>query len=204
MTLEEVLAVARLGAEQGCTEALFTLGDKPELLYPVAAAELAGMGYASTLEYVAAAAAAVMRETGLLPHINAGEAGAGGGGDAGRCRAGDSTGRQVKDDRHDCCVHCAAWGTLCAGVMGREDVRLLKSVSASQGLMLESTLPALLLPGGAHHNCPDKVGDSKSMGSRARRLPCSSLSLSTVQLLARKKALPLFWEADCDGIYMYG
>lgn len=47
-------------------------GDKPELLYPVAAAELAAMGYGSTLEYVAAAAAAVMRETGLLPHINAG------------------------------------------------------------------------------------------------------------------------------------
>lgn len=48
-------------------------GDKPELLYPEAAAELAGMGHASTLDYVAAAAAAVMRETGLLPHINAGE-----------------------------------------------------------------------------------------------------------------------------------
>ena len=47
-------------------------GDKPELLYPEAAAELAAMGYGSTLEYVAAAAAAVMRETGLLPHINAG------------------------------------------------------------------------------------------------------------------------------------
>ena len=72
MTLEEVLAVARMGAEQGCTEALFTLGDKPELAYTEAAAELAAMGYASTLEYVAAAAAAVLAETGLLPHVNAG------------------------------------------------------------------------------------------------------------------------------------
>ena len=53
-------------------QALFTLGDKPELAYSEAAAELAGMGYASTLDYVAAAAEAVVKETGLLPHINAG------------------------------------------------------------------------------------------------------------------------------------
>jgi FO synthase len=51
--------------------------------------------------------------------------------------------------------------------MGREDLRRLKAVSASQGLMLESTSPALLLPGGAHLNCPDKVGTS--MGRRRRR-----------------------------------
>lgn len=50
-------------------------GDKPELLYPEAAAELASLGYASTLDYVAAAAGAVLRETGLLPHINAGAMG---------------------------------------------------------------------------------------------------------------------------------
>lgn len=48
------------------------VGDKPELLYPEAAAELAAMGYSSTLEYVQAAAAAVLQETGLIPHINAG------------------------------------------------------------------------------------------------------------------------------------
>lgn len=48
------------------------LGDKPELLYPATAAELAAMGYGSTLEYVAAAAAAVLADTGLIPHINAG------------------------------------------------------------------------------------------------------------------------------------
>lgn len=47
-------------------------GDKPELLYPEAAAELAAMGYSSTLEYVEAAAAAVLAETGLMPHVNAG------------------------------------------------------------------------------------------------------------------------------------
>lgn len=47
-------------------------GDKPELLYPEAAAELRSMGHETTLSYVAAAAAAVLRETGLLPHVNAG------------------------------------------------------------------------------------------------------------------------------------
>lgn len=47
-------------------------GDKPELLYPEAAAELAGMGFSSTLDYVEAAAAAVLQQTGLIPHINAG------------------------------------------------------------------------------------------------------------------------------------
>ncbi|KAK9805644.1 hypothetical protein WJX72_009860 [[Myrmecia] bisecta] len=72
MTLEEILEVARAGAQQGCTEALFTLGDKPELLYPEAAAELRSLGFTTTLEYVAEAAKVVMRQTGLLPHINAG------------------------------------------------------------------------------------------------------------------------------------
>jgi hypothetical protein len=55
-------------------------GDKPELLFPEAAAELAAMGFSSTLEYVEAAAGAVLRETGLLPHINAGRAGSRDGG----------------------------------------------------------------------------------------------------------------------------
>jgi hypothetical protein len=52
MTLQEVLEVARAGAEAGCSEALFTLGDKPEERWPEAAAELRAMGYSSTLEYV--------------------------------------------------------------------------------------------------------------------------------------------------------
>jgi FO synthase len=56
MTLEEVLAVAEMGASQGCTEALFTLGDKPELKWPEAAAELKEMGFLSTIEYVQHAA----------------------------------------------------------------------------------------------------------------------------------------------------
>ena len=69
---DEVLAIARDGAAAGCREALFTLGDKPELRYRAARDELARLGYATTLDYLHAMAALVLRETGLLPHINAG------------------------------------------------------------------------------------------------------------------------------------
>ncbi len=72
MTIAEVLAVARAGAAAGCHEALFTLGERPELRYPLAARWLAANGYSSTIEYLVAAAAAVRDETGLLPHANAG------------------------------------------------------------------------------------------------------------------------------------
>ncbi|KAG2425571.1 hypothetical protein HXX76_013614 [Chlamydomonas incerta] len=114
MTLEEVLQVAELGAAAGCSEALLTLGDRPELAWPgPAGGELAGMGYGSTLEYVEAAAEAVYRRTGLLPHIN-------------------------------------------AGVMTEAELSRLKRVSASQGLMLESTCLDLLQPGAAHDGCSSK------------------------------------------------
>ena len=69
---DEVLAIARAGASAGCREALFTLGDKPELKYEVARRALAELGYRTTVEYLAAMCALVLRETGLLPHINPG------------------------------------------------------------------------------------------------------------------------------------
>src|SRR5437899_2729641 len=72
MPLEEVLAIARAGAAAGCHEALFTLGDKPELRYRVAREELATLGVETTLDYLARAARAVLDETGLLPHLNPG------------------------------------------------------------------------------------------------------------------------------------
>ncbi|MFC5063868.1 7,8-didemethyl-8-hydroxy-5-deazariboflavin synthase CofG [Actinomycetospora atypica] len=72
MELDEVLAIAREGAEQGCTEALFTLGDRPEARWRAAGEWLAARGYSSTIDYVRAAAAAVLAETGLLPHLNPG------------------------------------------------------------------------------------------------------------------------------------
>ncbi|MFZ2344680.1 MAG: 5-amino-6-(D-ribitylamino)uracil--L-tyrosine 4-hydroxyphenyl transferase CofH, partial [Candidatus Microthrix parvicella] len=70
--LDEVLALARAGAEAGCHEALFTLGERPELRYPAARAWLDANGYESTVHYVVDAANAVLEETGLLPHANAG------------------------------------------------------------------------------------------------------------------------------------
>ena len=72
MTAGEVLAIAQAGAERGCTEALFTLGDKPELRYKVARDELRALGCDSTLEYLARMAQLVLDETGLLSHLNPG------------------------------------------------------------------------------------------------------------------------------------
>ncbi|MBT4891275.1 MAG: 5-amino-6-(D-ribitylamino)uracil--L-tyrosine 4-hydroxyphenyl transferase CofH [Rhodospirillales bacterium] len=114
MTAEEVLEITRQGQAAGCKEALFTLGDKPELRFRVAADELKQMGYGSTLEYVASMAELVFKETGLLPHIN-------------------------------------------PGVMNSEEMKMLKSVSVSMGLMLESASERLCEKGGPHYGSPDKV-----------------------------------------------
>jgi 7,8-didemethyl-8-hydroxy-5-deazariboflavin synthase CofG subunit len=72
MTPEEVLAVARAGEKLGCTEALFSLGDKPELLFPEMRETLRHLGYKSTLHYLEAMCELVLRETSLLPHPNPG------------------------------------------------------------------------------------------------------------------------------------
>src|SRR6476659_2333030 len=114
MTIDEVLEVARAGEAAGCREALFTLGDKPELRYRAARHELAAMGYESTLDYLAAAAAAVLEETSLLPHLN-------------------------------------------PGVLPRDRFATLKRVSASMGLMLETTSERLSERGGPHFGSPDKL-----------------------------------------------
>ncbi|MBI3686042.1 MAG: 5-amino-6-(D-ribitylamino)uracil--L-tyrosine 4-hydroxyphenyl transferase CofH [Actinobacteria bacterium] len=68
----EVLTIARHGAAAGCHEALFTLGERPELRYPVARSWLTEHGYASTVDYLVAMCQLVLAETGLLPHANAG------------------------------------------------------------------------------------------------------------------------------------
>jgi FO synthase len=114
MTLDEVLAVARAGAAAGCHEALFTLGDKPELRYRVAREELAAFGCGTTLEYLARVAGAVLEETGLLPHLN-------------------------------------------PGVMSLADLRALREVSASMGIMLETASPRLSERGMPHWASPDKL-----------------------------------------------
>ena len=114
MTIDEVLDVARAGEAAGCREALFTLGDQPELRYRAARDELAAMGFESTLDYLAAAAAAVLEHTSLLPHLN-------------------------------------------PGVLPRGRVDTLKRVSASMGLMLETTSARLSERGGPHFGSPDKL-----------------------------------------------
>ncbi|MFW0792037.1 bifunctional FO biosynthesis protein CofGH [Gordonia sp. CPCC 205333] len=72
LEIDEVLDIARRGAELGCKEALFTLGDRPEERWPEAARWLDERGYDSTLQYVRAASIRVLEETGLLPHLNPG------------------------------------------------------------------------------------------------------------------------------------
>jgi FO synthase len=113
LSRDEVLAIARAGAAAGCHEALFTLGDKPELRYRAARDELAALGHPSTLSYLAAMCRAVLDQTGLLSHVN-------------------------------------------PGVMTGDDVAMLRQVSVSQGLMLESSAERLCAAGGVHHGSPDK------------------------------------------------
>ena len=72
LTADEVLAIAKAGETTGCTEALFTLGDKPELRYKAAREELAALGYATTIDYLHAMCARMLKETSLLPHVNPG------------------------------------------------------------------------------------------------------------------------------------
>jgi len=114
LTEDEVLAIARAGAAAGCTEALFTLGDKPELRYKVAREELRALGCSTTIEYLGRVAALVLEETGLLPHLN-------------------------------------------PGVMSRAELEALRPVSASMGIMLETTAERLAERGGPHWASPDKL-----------------------------------------------
>lgn len=72
LTPDEVLAIAEAGREANCKEVLFTLGDKPERRYAAAREQLAELGYASTLDYLASMARLVVERTGLMPHLNPG------------------------------------------------------------------------------------------------------------------------------------
>ncbi|MCC6206171.1 MAG: 7,8-didemethyl-8-hydroxy-5-deazariboflavin synthase CofG, partial [Hyphomicrobiales bacterium] len=114
LSMEQVLEIARRGAAAGCTEALFTLGDKPEMRYRAAREALAELGHASTLDYLLEAAGRTFTETGLMPHLN-------------------------------------------PGLMGLDDLKRLKTVSASMGIMLETISERLSERGGPHFGSPDKV-----------------------------------------------
>ena len=110
MSAADVLKVAKQGARQGCHEALFTLGERPEDRYPIARQWLTDNGYSSTVDYVAAMARMVLVETGLLPHAN-------------------------------------------CGALTADELAVLRPVSPSQGMMIESLNPNLA----CHELAPDKL-----------------------------------------------
>lgn len=114
LSKDAVLAIAEAGRAAGCNEALFTLGDKPELRYRAAREALALAGHSTTLELLEEMAGLVLDETGLLPHLN-------------------------------------------PGVMDAHWVQRLRTVSVSQGIMLESISPRLMERGGPHFGSPDKA-----------------------------------------------
>ena len=113
MSAEEAVSIARQGLAMGCKEALFTLGEKPELRHQAAREALDELGFSTTLEYVAHVAGLVLQQTGLLPHIN-------------------------------------------AGCMTPKEIRMLRKVSASMGIMLESVSARLCEKGQVHYGSPDK------------------------------------------------
>ncbi|HEY83967.1 MAG TPA: 7,8-didemethyl-8-hydroxy-5-deazariboflavin synthase CofG [Chloroflexi bacterium] len=113
LTPDKVLSIARRGAKLGCKEALFSLGEKPEELHPLAREHLAKLGYSSTHQYLRAMCQLVFEETGLIPHAN-------------------------------------------PGVMTYDELNVLRPVTGSMGLMLESVSPRLLEPGQAHFGCVGK------------------------------------------------
>ena len=110
LSADQVLAIAKQGAKSGCHEALFTLGERPELRYDVAAEWLKANGFDSTVHYLHDMAALVLKETGLLPHAN-------------------------------------------AGALYKDELAMLRSVSPSQGMMIESLRDDL----DCHRGAPDKV-----------------------------------------------
>ncbi|MDA9784973.1 5-amino-6-(D-ribitylamino)uracil--L-tyrosine 4-hydroxyphenyl transferase CofH [Gammaproteobacteria bacterium] len=113
LSIEEVIRIAKEGEEKGCHEALFTLGDKPELRYKAARDALAEMGYQTTNEYVAACAKAVLEHTSLIPHLN-------------------------------------------PGCLTEAELDMLKPLSGSMGLMVESLSANLCKKGQPHYGSPDK------------------------------------------------
>ncbi|WP_225673346.1 7,8-didemethyl-8-hydroxy-5-deazariboflavin synthase CofG [Thalassolituus marinus] len=118
LTPDEVMDIVQRGEQLGCKEALFSLGEKPELKYSYARDRLQTLGYSSTVDYLHDVAAQVIDQSYLLPHIN-------------------------------------------AGTLDKDDVRRLKPVAASMGMMLENISRRLLRKGMAHHACPDKVPQAR-------------------------------------------
>jgi FO synthase len=117
-SMDEVVAIARRGRQWGCTEALFTLGEAPEIRHAEAKAWLEAHGYASTIDYVIAASKTVVLETGLLPHAN-------------------------------------------PGAVTADEMKALREVTASQGVMMEQLTDRLLRPGEAHAGAAGKAASAR-------------------------------------------
>ena len=113
MSPKEVITVASAGSKYRCTEALFTLGERPEQRYTEAKTVLHNLGFSTTLEYLRYACEVVIEKTGLLPHAN-------------------------------------------PGTMTKKEMRSLRDVNASMGLMLENVSERLCKPGGPHEKAPSK------------------------------------------------
>jgi FO synthase len=163
LTPDDVVAIAEAGRRQGCKEALFTLGDRPEDRYPVAREWLAERGYHSTLDYVRAMSIKVIEETGLLPHLN-------------------------------------------PGVMSWEDMARLKHVSASMGLMLETSSERLSQKGGPHFGSPDKVPAVRlrTIEDAGRlSIPFTTGILVGIGETLRERAESLFAIRDVDRTYRH-
>jgi FO synthase len=134
LSIEEVVEIARRGREAGCREALFTLGEAPEDRYDVAARWLADHGYASTVDYLVACCRAVVEETGLLPHANAGALSAG---ELASLRAvSASQGMMLESLRPDLAAH--------RGAPDKEPARRLATLEAAGQLAIPFTTGILV------------------------------------------------------------
>ena len=147
LSLDAVLEIAARGREWGCTEALFTLGESPEVRHAEARRWLEDHGYESTIAYLIEAARSVVTRTGLLPHAN-------------------------------------------PGAVTEDQMRALREVSASQGVMMEQLSDRLLAPGGAHAGAPGKAAavrlEQLALAARTRTPFTTGLLIGIGETLAER------------------
>ena len=114
LTKDQVIDIIKEGQKKGCKEVLFSLGEKPELRYPIARRALKKLGFNSMVDYLKEVCQLTLQMSNLIPHVN-------------------------------------------AGTLSLEDIKKLKPVTASMGMMLETTSKRLTRKGQPHYACPDKV-----------------------------------------------
>ncbi|MGE5293054.1 MAG: bifunctional FO biosynthesis protein CofGH [Micromonosporaceae bacterium] len=153
---DEVLAIAAAGAEAGCHEALFTLGERPEDRYPAAREWLASRGYRSTVDYLAEMCELVLGETGLLPHVNAGAVPAA---ELARLRTvAPSQGMMIESLRPDLAAH--------RGAPDKDPAQRLATLEAAGELRIPFTTGILV---GIGENAGDRLSALTAIASSHRR-----------------------------------